>query len=168
MKIIKSTTFSVLAICATGCATITSGTDQGIRVVTEPGITGARCSIVDSKENAAFVPHTPGTAHLTRGNGPATVTCKKQGFKPVSQPLQESLADATLGNVILGGGIGFIVDAASGAAQRYPDQVVVWMEPLEWDSEADRQRWLDEKQAHEQAARDAAKERRTEQETGDI
>ena len=168
MKIIKLTILTILAINAPGCATITSGTDQGIRIVTEPGITGASCSIIDSKKNIAFVPHTPGTTHLTRGNGPATVTCKKPGFKPVSLPLQESLASATMGNVILGGGIGLIVDAASGAAQRYPDQVVVWLEPLEWDSETDRQRWLEEKQAYEQTVREAARERHTEQEIDDL
>ncbi len=34
-----------------------------------------------------------------------------------------------MGNIILGGGIGILIDAASGAAQEYPSKVSVIMEP---------------------------------------
>ena len=140
-----------LAACLAGCATITTGTDQGIRVITELELTGAGCRLVDSKENVSYIPNTPGTAYISRGDGPLTITCQKEGYKSVSLQIEEGMADATLGNIILGGGIGLIFDAASGAAQRYPDEVVIWMEPAEWADTDSRDRWLKAKHAYEQA-----------------
>ncbi len=57
---------------------------------------------------------------MTRGNAPLIITCTKPGYKPTTLKLDEKIAGATMGNVILGGGIGIIFDASSGAAQRYP------------------------------------------------
>jgi hypothetical protein len=131
-----------------GCATITTGTDQGIRVVTERDIVGASCTLVDSEGNRSFIPRTPGTTYITRGNAPLIITCKKTGYKTTTLEIGESLAGATLGNVILGGGIGIIFDASSGAAQRYPDNVVIWMEPEEWPDENAKLRWEEERRAY--------------------
>jgi len=63
-----------------------------------------------------------------------TVTCKKEGYLDVIISVEEVIADATFGNILIGGGIGIIIDAVLGAAQRYPDQIIVWMEPEEWKS----------------------------------
>ena len=52
-----------------------------------------------------------------------------------------------MGNIILGGGIGIIFDASSGAAQRYPEEVVIWMEPEEWRDENAKLQWEGERRA---------------------
>ncbi len=57
------------------------------------------------------------------------LTCEKKGFKKTTHSFDETLVASTLGNIILGGGIGILVDAASGAAQEYPTKVSVIMEP---------------------------------------
>lgn len=146
---IKWIGIGVCAGCAiSGCATITSGTDQGIRVVTEMDVTGASCTMVDSKGNRSFIPRTPGTTYMTRGNAPLIITCSKPGYKTASLAIGEEIAGATMGNVILGGGIGIIFDASSGAAQRYPDKVVIWMEPEEWPDEASRLQWEEQRRAY--------------------
>lgn len=131
-----------------GCAIITTGTDQGIRVVTEKNVTGASCTLVDSKGNRSFIPRTPGTTYVPKGDGPLIITCAKPGYKSATLEVDEGTAGATMGNVILGGGIGIIFDAASGAAQRYPDQVVIWMEPEDWPDEASRLQWEEEKRTY--------------------
>ena len=131
-----------------GCAIITTGTDQGIRVVTEKDVVGASCTLVDSEGNRSFIPRTPGTTYMTRGNAPMTITCKKTGYKTTILEIDESISGATLGNVILGGGIGIIFDASSGAAQRYPDNVVIWMEPEKWPDENAKLRWEEERRAY--------------------
>lgn len=152
MEVILNTKWigvGVIAACAiSGCATITSGTDQGIRVVTERDVTGASCTLVDSKGNRAFIPRTPGTAYITRGNAPLIISCNKPGYRPATLEIDEEIAGAAMGNVILGGGIGIIFDASSGAAQRYPDEVVIWMEPEEWHDEASRLQWEEERRAY--------------------
>ncbi len=63
-----------------------------------------------------------------------TVTCKKEGYLDVTISVEEVIADATFGNILIGGGIGIIIDAVLEAAQRYPNQIIVWMEPEEWKS----------------------------------
>lgn len=140
----------LIAVMGSGCATIATGTDQGVRVVTEKNIDGASCILVDSKGHRAFLPRTPGTTYLPRGDGPATVTCRKADFKTTTVQINEGMAGATLGNVILGGAIGIVMDAASGAAQRYPDQVFIWMEPEHWPDEQSKLQWEEDKRAHMQ------------------
>jgi len=134
----------------TGCATITTGTDQSVTVMTEKDVAGASCELSDSRGGKWFVNNTPGTVSVHKGDGPMTVICRKQGYLDTILSVEETVAGATLGNVILGGGVGIIVDAMSGSAQRYPDQIVVWMEPEEWESESFRKEWEQEKQAYEE------------------
>ena len=134
----------------TGCATITTGTDQSVTVVTEKNVSGAKCELTDSQEGKWFVNNTPGTVSVRKGNGPMTLICKKEGYLDTTISVEEVIAGATLGNLLLGGGIGILIDAASGSAQRYPDQIIVWMEPEEWESVALQQEWEKEKQAYEE------------------
>ena len=77
------------------------------------------------------------------------VTCRKQGYHSETVMVQEQFAAMALGNVILGGGIGLVVDAASGAAQEYPDKVEVWIKPVEWQSEAQQAQWMEAKAAYD-------------------
>lgn len=140
-----------------GCATIVSGTGQSLTVVTEKSVEDASCELTDKKGGKWYIPHTPGTATVHKGDGPMTVVCKKDGYKTATLMVEESLTGATFGNIILGGGIGILVDAASGAAQQYPDQVVVWMEPETWESEDAKNTWYRDKEAFEVAEKDKNK-----------
>ena len=141
-----------------GCATITTGTDQGIKVVTEKDVIGASCTLVDSKGNRSFIPRTPGTTYMTRGNAPLVITCTKPGYKSTTLEIDEKVAGATMGNIILGGGIGIIFDASSGAAQRYPDKVVIWMEPEEWPDENSKLQWEEERRLYIEESISAARD----------
>ena len=156
---IKCISFAALTTYViSGCATITTGTDQGIRVVTEKDVTGASCTLKDSKGNRSYIPRTPGTTYLTRGNAPLVITCTKPGYKSTTVSIEEDIAGATFGNIILGGGIGIIFDASSGAAQRYPDKVVIWMEPEEWPDEYSRLQWEEDRRAYIQESISAAQD----------
>ena len=147
---IKLAIISTILLITSGCATITSGTSQSVTVVTEKEVNGARCELTDSKGGKWYVPETPGTATVRKGDGPMTVVCKKDGYKTATLMVDESLAGATFGNIILGGGIGILVDSMSGAAQKYPDQFIIWMEPAEWASENEKADWQKEKAAYEE------------------
>lgn len=155
MTNLKSLLPLTLCVLAAGCSTITTGTSQPITITTAK-VTGAKCELVDSKNGRWVVGDTPGTMEITKGDGPLTVSCSKSGYKTTKIIVEEYFAGATLGNVILGGGIGIIVDAASGAAQEYPDEVLVWMEPNTFKSKAAKKEWFAEKEAYEveQAAKD--------------
>jgi hypothetical protein len=151
---------STTVLLAVGCSTITTGTTQPIIIETAK-VSGAKCELTDSKSGRWVVSDTPETVEITKGDGPLTVSCKKSGYKDTKVIVEEGFAGMTLGNVILGGGIGVIVDAASGAAQEYPDRVMVWMEPNSFSSTAAKAEWFKEKEAYEaelQAKKNAAKQ----------
>ncbi|MBF0417004.1 MAG: hypothetical protein HQL86_01990 [Magnetococcales bacterium] len=157
---------SVSLVALAGCASITTGTSQNILVDT-PKVTGARCQLTDKKGGTWHAPDTPGTVTVRKGDGPMTIICKKDGYKPNTIQVDEDLAGATLGNIILGGGIGILVDATTGAAQQYPDKVVIWMEPESFPSEAARASWIQDKKAYEQSILDA-EAKKQEQEKMDL
>jgi len=113
-------------ILLSACASITTGTEQSIFVET-PKVTGAACELTDSKLGKWTVKSTPGSVKVKKGDGPMNVVCTKAGYEAANISVEETLVGATLGNIILGGGIGILVDAASGAAQKYPDRIVVRM-----------------------------------------
>ena len=145
--------FAIIAstILLSACSTITTGTTQSFTVNT-PHAEGASCTLKDSRGGTWRLQQTPQTVEVTKGDGPMNVTCQKAGFKTTTLVVKEGFAGATLGNIILGGGVGVIVDAASGAAQEYPSKVSVWMEPSSWPSQAAKENWLAEKAKYEEAA----------------
>jgi hypothetical protein len=134
----------------TGCATVTTGTGQTVNVITERDVTGANCDLVDQAGGKWHVSSTPGEVEVNKGDGPMTVVCHKEGYLDGSVMVDEDVTGATYGNILLGGAIGIAVDAASGAAQHYPDVITVWMEPEHWDSLEERIAWLKEKRASRQ------------------
>lgn len=133
-----------------GCSTITTGTTQSLTVKT-PYANGAECSLVDTKDATWRVSQTPQTLEVTKGNGPMTITCKKSGFKTTSYVMKEHFAGATLGNFLIGGPVGVVVDAASGAAQEYPSEISIWMEPVKFATAQDKADWNAEKMAYEES-----------------
>jgi hypothetical protein len=54
-----------------------------------------------------------------------SVTCSKDGYQTATIAQSPSFAGTTFGNILIGGGVGAIADAASGANYYYPNQVVL-------------------------------------------
>lgn len=113
---------------------------------------------MDTKGGRWIATSTPQTLEVRKGDGPMTVSCSKDGYKTTEIVVEEGFAGMTPGNVLIGGGIGLVVDAASGAAQEYPDNVYVWMEPVSWASAEEEEAWHSAKQAYddEQKAKEEA------------
>jgi uncharacterized protein YceK len=144
-----------LASLLSGCATITSGTTQSVNIVTEKDVQEAKCELTDKKGGKWFVPSTPGNATVRKGDGPLSVICKKEGYKTAELMVEETLVPATFGNIILGGGVGILVDSVSGAAQQYPEQILVWMEPNNFKTDQEKAVWKQEKEKFELAQKKA-------------
>ncbi len=138
----------VLSIVS-GCATITTGTDQSVTVITEKKVNGAKCELNDSNGGKWFISDTPGTVNVRKGYGPMSIECNKEGYVTTVLSVDEVFAGATLGNILLGGGIGIFIDAMSGSAQKYPDEIVIWMEPENWDSDEEKLAWFKAKEEYE-------------------
>ncbi len=136
------------AVAVGACSTIVKGTDQDIALIT-PYAEGAECRLEDGKGAEYFVKATPATVRVNRGDGPLSVRCEKDEFKTAALVVEEAFEPWTLGNVLLGGVIGIGIDAASGALQKYPPEIKVYMEPLVFGSAAEREQWLAEKNEYE-------------------
>ena len=133
-------------------------------VTTEKDVLDAHCELTDKKGGRWYVPSTPGVASVRKGDGPMSIVCKKDGYKPAVLSVDETLVGATFGNILIGGGIGILVDAASGAAQQYPDNVILWMEPEEWSSVEEKLAWEKQKLAFEEAEVEKKKVKQTDPE----
>lgn len=153
----KNFSIIVILLSLCGCSTIVSGTQQSVFIET-PHANGAECKLTDSKSGSWYLNDTPASITVAKGNGPMNVTCNKKGYKTTTISVDEEVAGATFGNIILGGGIGILVDAASGAAQKYPDKIVVWIKPQQFDSSSTQKAWENEKAAYEQEQKKKAEE----------
>lgn len=134
----------MVALCSLlgACASIVSGTQQTMFIET-PLVDGATCKLNDSKNGVWYLPSTPGAVTVAKGNGPMNVVCEKTGYATAVASVDEHVSDAMYANTIIWWG--YIVDAATGAAQQYPDKVVVWLKPTEWKSPDQEATWNAEK-----------------------
>lgn len=109
------------------CATIIKGSTQEMALTSEPP--GAICSVERTGAQIAAVTSTPASVVLKRNSADLVVKCAKPGFDPRTATVQASFNGVTFGNLLLGGLIGVVVDASTGANFSYPEQVNITLPP---------------------------------------
>lgn len=129
-----------IALTASGCATITTGTSQNIAIATDPA--GADCTFTRNNQFLARVNPTPGAMHIDKSSADVSVVCKREGYQDTTGNIGSEFQAATLGNVILGGIIGIVIDAASGAGSKYPESISFTLLPVEFRSTDERDRFF--------------------------
>jgi len=142
--LIRSAALGLLAFAVAGCSAITTGLEQAVFIDT-PKMTGAVCDLSDSAGRKWRLGATPGSIVVRKGDGPMNVVCNKDGYEQAVVTVEEGIVAATFGNILIGGGVGFIIDAASGVAQKYPSNVTVWMKPVKFASAAEEKAWNEDK-----------------------
>lgn len=129
MKILAKIILIVfIATFSTGCASILSGRSQTITLNTNPP--GARCELIREGRVVGTVENTPGAITLDKTKHDMDVVCSKDGFTESKAYAESGTEGATFGNIILGGVVGWAVDSASGADNKYPDVVIVNLVPV--------------------------------------
>ena len=114
-----------------GCSTLTGeGTAQNISVETIERVSGdriidARCDL--SNDEGTWTVLTPGSVMIHRSNKPLSVECQKTGYIQDYSSVESKTKANMWGNIIIGGGIGAIIDHNNGAAYEYPDVVRIPM-----------------------------------------
>jgi membrane-associated protease RseP (regulator of RpoE activity) len=121
LAIISAAAFAVAA-----CSTLTEGTTEQITVTTDPP--GATCKLTRDGAVIATVGPTPAGVNVERSAADILITCSKPGFDQASYTNQADLAAATFGNIMTAG-IGFAVDAVSGADSKYKPVVEIALAP---------------------------------------
>ncbi|MBP0494125.1 hypothetical protein [Roseomonas indoligenes] len=103
------------------CATITTSPSQDLTVLTEPA--GAACQMERGGQPVAQLAQTPGTVRIGKSTRETTVSCTKEGHLPAQAVLSPEFQPVVLGNILIGGIVGLVVDASTGAIAKYPDTV---------------------------------------------
>ena len=157
MRRIACCLMSSLAVVVTGCATLTKGTSQTVTVNTDP--TGATCTMTRDDKPVAVVSLTPGSIPVEKANGSIAILCKKQGYLDAVGQLASEFQPMTFGNILFGGLVGVVVDAASGAMHRYPETVTITLIPEEFESDQERDAFFDKMRASLEREAAEAKDR---------
>lgn len=111
----------------TSCASIVEGTSQEIVVNTNPE--GAACTLEREGVAIARVDPTPGAATIKKTKHDMTIRCNKKGYQEATYFNKSGAAGATFGNIIAGGGIGWAIDSAAGADNKYDTPVNITLVP---------------------------------------
>lgn len=117
----------LMAASLVGCATIMEGTGQSVQVSTSPS--GAACQVSREGAHLGDIASTPGSIRVDKSKNDLTVTCSKPGYQMASVTRSPGFQGTTFGNIILGGGVGAIVDASTGANYEYPGQINLDLAP---------------------------------------
>jgi hypothetical protein len=125
----KALFLPVLALLVlSGCASMTGTTGQSVSVETRQQaqqVSGANCELTNSK--GKWYVTTPGSVQIRRSNDDLIVICTKEGLEPGRATVTSDTKGSMFGNILLGGGIGAIVDHNSGAAYEYPTLIQIMM-----------------------------------------
>jgi len=113
-----------------GCSTITgSGTTQALSLQTFStdgnNVEGAKCEMTN--DVGTWFVTTPGSTTVQRSNKDLQITCKKEGIDVGTASVVSRTKGNMFGNILLGGGIGAIVDHNNGSAYDYPSLIKIYM-----------------------------------------
>lgn len=112
-----------------GCATVINGTKTDYKTETLPS--GATATFT-----AGETCTTPCELEFKRKND-QRVDLSLPGYKPTYVLIQSKLGGSAFGNILLGGGVGAIVDGSNGASNRlYPRPLIVKLAPEGSNEEA--------------------------------
>ncbi len=114
--------FVVLAMLPlASCSSIIEGRSQEIMVNTNPA--GASCTLTRHDETLGTIGPTPGSLYIEKTKYDIMITCQKKGYETATYLNHSGAAGATFGNIVAGGGIGWAIDSASGADNKYDSPV---------------------------------------------
>jgi len=121
-----------VAILTTGCATVSGSTNQTVAVVAKDQkgdeVADAKCELNNDKGRWYLT--TPGSTMVHRSNEDLRIVCKKIGHETVNKAVVSDTKGSMYGNIILGGGVGALIDHSNGSAYEYPAIVQVAMRTL--------------------------------------
>jgi hypothetical protein len=129
MKSLHNILTTSLIIGLSGCASVTGSSTQNISIQTRAPdgkeVKEAQCDLINKR--GTYFLTTPGTIMISRSNDDLTVTCRKDGFDNGRAGVVSNTKGSMFGNILLGGGIGAIIDHNTGSAYEYPTFVQVVM-----------------------------------------
>jgi hypothetical protein len=132
MNKISTWAMLLMAFAVTGCASIMNDSTQPMRIetLTQSGVEvkDMDCKAENDMATQAF--KSPGTVAIRRSSKDLRIVCTKPG-ESEARGVAISRANAGLaGNILIGGGIGAIIDHTKGTAYTYPQWIQLVIEKL--------------------------------------
>jgi hypothetical protein len=124
-----------------GCATLVKGANQTVTIATDPA--GASCTLTRDAKPLAIINPTPGSVPVEKARETIAIACVKKGYLEAAGNMASEFQPMTFGNVLFGGIVGVVVDAASGAMHQYPDMVTITLIPEEFATPGERDDFFD-------------------------
>ncbi len=122
MRLVNQMLVMTLVAVLAGCASIINGKTQTVSFQSTPS--GATVTL-----NGTVMGVTPIGTMIQRRND-ATLTVSKEGYKTFTTPMTTSIEPWFWGNIVIGGVLGSVTDAVTGAMYQYaPGQYLVTLEP---------------------------------------
>jgi len=139
MKLVQLLLLVSLVCLLPACASIVSDNKSVTYLETTPEV--AKCEL--HGQDFKRVLTTPNSIPLPAEAAPITVACTAPGYKRTTATLDTKHDGWIWGNIILGGGIGFIVDAAKGSGFKFPPKYSIILEPEQFATLDERDAWFD-------------------------
>ena len=117
----------VLTLSLVACASIFSEKSQSISVNTGD-VEDAICELFNGK--GRYVVNSPGRLVIGQSCDDLNYICRKKGYNEIKGIIAFNHKGSTAGNLIFGGGIGYLVDVGTGAACKYPETISLPMTPI--------------------------------------
>ena len=117
----------VLSLGLVSCASIFSDKSQSISVKTGD-VENVTCELFNGK--GRYVVNSPGILVIGQSCDDLNYICRKKGYNEIKGTIAFNHKGSTAGNLILGGGIGYLVDVGTGAACKYPETISLPMTPI--------------------------------------
>jgi hypothetical protein len=120
----RTTAAIAAAALVSGCATVTTGTNQSLSVETRVkgnAVAGATCKLANDK--GTWFVNTPGSVTVNRSYGDMSVNCTHDKHPSGVAIVRSSTKAMAFGNIIVGGVIGAAVDIGTGSAYDYPSLI---------------------------------------------
>ena len=115
---------SLLAV--SGCASIAGEKLQPVSVQTiqdSKEVSGIGCTL--QNDAGKWFVTSPGTVTIHKSTGDLAVDCKKDADIAGHETIVSKSNGAVWGNILAGGGIGYIIDRNTGAGFDYPNSITV-------------------------------------------
>lgn len=130
----------VACVAMTGCASVVNGPTQPMKVETRTDagqiVAGAECTLTNNHGSQSV--KSGETLQVRRSGEDLDIVCQHPGNPGATARAVSRASPALLGNIIIGGGIGALVDHANGAGYNYPTWVqLVFGKTLVFDRRAE-------------------------------
>lgn len=110
-------------ILLASCASIIEGSTQTLNVSTSPSY-ASKCTLKGSDYTREF--SAPGTVDVPKSKYPVVITCTPEnGSAAGTAKVLSDIGAWGYGGAVAGVGVGAVVDSATGASNKYPDNITI-------------------------------------------